>query len=38
MLDRERIGRHASPTGAIIDSQSVETTEAGGPRGFEELA
>jgi hypothetical protein len=29
MLDRERIGREASPTGAIIDSQSVKTTEAG---------
>ena len=34
MLDRERIGRHASPTGASIDSQSVKTTEAGGPRGY----
>ena len=35
MLDRERIGRHASPTGAIINSQSVKTTEAGGPRGYD---
>ena len=35
MLDRERIGRQASPTGAIIDPQSVKTTEAGGPRGYD---
>jgi len=32
MLDRERVGRQASPTAAIIDSQSVKTTEAGVPR------
>ena len=31
MADRERVGREASPSGAIIDSQSVTTTEAGGP-------
>lgn len=35
MLDRERAGREASPTGAVLDSQSVKTTEAGGPRGFD---
>jgi transposase len=28
MLDRERVGRQASPTGAIIDSQSIKTTDA----------
>jgi putative transposase len=35
MLDRERAGREASPTGAVLDSQSVKTAEAGGPRGFD---
>ena len=33
MLDRERVGREASPSAAIMDSQGVKTTEAGGPRG-----
>ena len=33
MADRERAGRGASPTAAIIASQSVKTTESGGPRG-----
>lgn len=35
MFDRERAGRQSSPTGAIIDSQSVKTTEAGEPRGYD---
>src|SRR5580700_3973750 len=35
MLDRERVGREASPSAAVIDTQSVKTTESGGPRGFD---
>ena len=33
--DRCRIRRKATPTGAIMDSQSVKTTEARGPRGYD---
>jgi len=34
-MERENRGRKPEPTGAIVDSQSIKTTEAGGERGYD---
>lgn len=35
MLDRQHAGREASPPAAVVDAQSVKTSETGGTKGYD---
>ena len=35
MRNREWVGQEASPSAAMMDSQSAKTAEAGGPRDYD---
>lgn len=35
MIDRERVGREASPSAGVLDSQSVKAPAQGAKRGYD---